>query len=210
MTETESIGFYDQLGAAIYDFGAPAVFFPLGGVNVLRERTLDELDIQPGSHVLELGCGTGALTEKLIQRGALVTAVDQSKAMLWRAHRRAPSATFVQRDILSLNCDQKFDRVLIAFVLHHMDIKARISTLNIARDALRTGGLIGILDWVEPTRSPLRWALHAFLSAVEPGSAKDWVKRGFETHLEQSGLAKLRSCNLAMGAARVVVAASKV
>src|SRR5438067_13413669 len=98
---------YDRLGAMIYDFGAPAVFLPVGGIDVLRERVLDALEIRAGSNVLELGCGTGALTTKLIPRGANVIGVDQSEAMLCRARRRAPSATFIRCDILNFKCAQK-------------------------------------------------------------------------------------------------------
>ena len=114
MTETrQGSGITDRVNAFVYDFGAPAVFFPLGGINALREKTLDALDIRPQSSVLELGCGTGALSEKLIARGAVVTAVDRSEAMLRRARRRAPSAKFLRGDILNFQCEQKFDRALI-------------------------------------------------------------------------------------------------
>jgi hypothetical protein len=42
MTETgEVVHFNEQLGAFLYDVGAPAVFFPLGGIGAMREKTLD-------------------------------------------------------------------------------------------------------------------------------------------------------------------------
>lgn len=199
---------YEQLGAAVYDWGAPAVFLPLGGLKVLRERALDVLEIQRGISVLELGCGTGALTAMMLHRGVTVTAVDQSEAMLRRARRRAPAATFILSDLLDFNCDRKFDRVLLAFVLHHLEADARLATLKLARTALKPGGLVGVLDWAEPDNAILGWTLHAFLRAVEPSSAEDFIKQGMETYLEQAGLAHVRSRELGKGVAKVCVAAS--
>ncbi|SRR5581483_5125978 len=200
------LGITDRVTAFVYDFGAPAVFYPVGGINALREKALDALDIRPGASVLELGCGTGALTEKLISRGARVTAVDRSDAMLRRARRRAPSAKIVCCDILNFQYEQKFDRVLLAFVLHHMEAKERLSTLKIARRALEPDGLVGILDWAEPPRVPLRWIVRGFISAVEPRSAMDWIEQGFESHLGRSDLRMIDKFDLAMGAAKVVIA----
>ena len=43
-------------------------------------------------HAVELGAGTGKLTEQLVTRGCEVTAVDRSGAMLARLARREPTA----------------------------------------------------------------------------------------------------------------------
>jgi ubiquinone/menaquinone biosynthesis C-methylase UbiE len=196
----------DRLGALTYDIGSRAIFALLGGIDRLRGRTLDALQVRPGDSVLELGCGSGALTEILIRRGASVVGVDQSEGMLRRARRRAPLATLIRADILEFKCTQKFDRVLIAFVLHHMDAEARLFTLTLARNALKPGGLIGVLDWAEPDTAGLRWALHQLLTAVEPSSALDWIESGFDSHLGQADLVSIGSRTLAMGVAKVVVA----
>ncbi|MDQ2920707.1 MAG: class I SAM-dependent methyltransferase [Acidobacteriota bacterium] len=199
---------YDRLGAIIYDVGSRAVFFPLGGIDVLREKTVDTLKVEAGSRVLELGCGTGGLTRMLIKRGANVVAIDQSEAMLRRARRNAPEATFVRSDILNFKPDYEFDRVLLAFVLHHMEADARLVTLNLARTALKPGGLVAVLDWAQPDSATLGWTLHAFLTAVEPSSALDLIQQGIETHLEQAGLVPVRSSALAKGVAKILVASS--
>src|SRR5881397_1078588 len=134
MTEPgEAVRLSEQLGAFLYDVGAPAVFFPLGGIRAMREKTLDVLDIKPGTTVLELGCGSGGLTALMIRRGAVVKSVDQSEAMLRRARRRAPEATFARCKIQDFKSDEKFDRVLLAFVLHHMESDDRLATLKLAR-----------------------------------------------------------------------------
>ena len=171
-----------------------------------RERTIDALQVSRGNSVLELGCGSGTLTEKLTRRGATVVAVDQSNGMLRRAAKRAPSATLVRADIVEFQSAEKFDRVLIAFVLHHMDAQARLFTLTLARTALKPGGLVGVLDWTGPDTAALRWGLHGLITAVEPKSALDWIESGFESHLAQAGLVAIESQTLARGVAKVVVA----
>jgi hypothetical protein len=50
------------LVGAGYDLLARLVFAPVGGLDALRAAALDEMGLAPGMHVLELGCGTGALT----------------------------------------------------------------------------------------------------------------------------------------------------
>ncbi len=198
----------EQLGAFLYDVGAPAVFFPLGGIRAVREKTLNVLDIKPGTTVLELGCGSGSLTALLIRRGAIVKGVDQSEAMLRRARRRAPEASFARCDMLDFKSREKFDRVLLAFVLHHMESDDRLATLSLTRKLLRSEGFVGILDWSEPRSAPLRWVLHASLATVEPRSAMDWIKSDFEAQLNQSGFIPIEDHPLALGAARVVLAAA--
>ncbi|HKP39322.1 MAG TPA: methyltransferase domain-containing protein, partial [Pyrinomonadaceae bacterium] len=84
--------FYDRVGAIIYDVGSRAVFAPFGGLDRLREETVDALEVEPECKVLELGCGTGGLTRVLARRRAKIVAVDQSEGMLRRARRRAPDA----------------------------------------------------------------------------------------------------------------------
>ena len=64
-----------------------------------------------GATVLELGCGTGRLTRKLLEWGLDVTAVDYSSEMLDDV---PDSATKVLSDIESLALDQTFDIVLLA------------------------------------------------------------------------------------------------
>lgn len=54
--------------------------------------------IRPGSHVLEIGCGTGWYTRWLMDRGCTVVGMDISPKMLERARARCPGGTFVVGD----------------------------------------------------------------------------------------------------------------
>ncbi|MGZ4399040.1 MAG: methyltransferase domain-containing protein, partial [Gaiellaceae bacterium] len=73
----------------------------------LQRRMAAELagmvEVEP-VEVLEVGCGTGRLTQCLRERfpGAAIVAVDFAAAMLERARRRVPDARFLLADIEEL------------------------------------------------------------------------------------------------------------
>lgn len=78
----------------------------------LRERTHALLDARfgPGSHVMELGCGTGEDTAHLVRRGVRVTATDYSAGMLDAARAKLGAGTsalaeFAQLDLGALPPD---------------------------------------------------------------------------------------------------------
>lgn len=72
------------------------------------------LFLKAGASVLELGCGTGRLTRKLVEWGLSVTAVDESVEMLAEVSGYAQA---VPSSIESLNLGRRFDRVLLASCL---------------------------------------------------------------------------------------------
>ena len=70
----------------------------------LRARVHTRLDqhFQPGTHVLEIGCGTGEDALHLSQRGVQVTATDASPAMLDAARAKTANQPLVQFEPLDL------------------------------------------------------------------------------------------------------------
>ena len=44
----------------------------------LGAAALDLLDPQPGEHILDVGCGDGALTRKIMERGRRRVGIDNS------------------------------------------------------------------------------------------------------------------------------------
>jgi malonyl-CoA O-methyltransferase len=77
-----------------------------------------------GVRVLDLGCGTGYCTEKLIQRGAVVTCADLSEKMLEQAKLRCGKAAkdYVIADAECLPFDRaSFDLVVSSLALQWCD-----------------------------------------------------------------------------------------
>jgi cyclopropane-fatty-acyl-phospholipid synthase len=66
------------------------------------ERVLQELALQPGQQVLEIGCGWGGFAERAARRGLQVTGLTLSEAQLDYATRRLARAGMAPRAALHL------------------------------------------------------------------------------------------------------------
>jgi len=101
---------------------------------------LDDIlgDLGDCARLLELGCGTGRLTRRLIGPGRHVTAVDDSADML----AALPSeATAVCGDIARLDLADRFDgAVLASGLVNHPDASVRAAFLGAAHRHLVPGG----------------------------------------------------------------------
>jgi trans-aconitate methyltransferase len=91
---------------------------------------------QPHEHILDLGCGDGALTEKLAATGATVTAIDASADMIRAARARGLDAHLTDAQSLTFNAE--FDAVFSNAALHWMQDGAAVIA-GVFR-ALKPGG----------------------------------------------------------------------
>lgn len=110
----------------------------------------------PGAQVIELGCGAGRLTRRLLEWGASVTAVDNCREMLAAL---PDGASPVLADIGSLNLDRRFDVALLASCLiNHAEPEVRTRFIDTARRHLRDGARL-LLERHDPV----------WLRRVQPG-----------------------------------------
>lgn len=94
---------YDQKLAYVANFGKDVV-------------TL--LDPQSNESILDIGCGTGDLTNDLQKSGAHVLGMDNSENMLARARLKYPKLHFIKSDVTTFQMDKKFDAVFSNAALH--------------------------------------------------------------------------------------------
>jgi trans-aconitate methyltransferase len=87
-------------------------------VSDLGEPLVDLLNPQPGERILDLACGDGVLTEKIIAKGAEVVGVDGSADMVAAAQKRGVDARVV--DAYHLDFAPEFDAVFSNAALHWM------------------------------------------------------------------------------------------
>lgn len=163
--------------ASSYDRLNSLLFFPTGSLEV-RQRFVQSMSIGRGDRVLEVGCGTGQVTQALLEAGADVVAVEQLPAMLLRARRRAPEATFVATDFRTFAAGSDFDLTVLAFVLHNFDCQGRAEILERAHAATGGRGTVAVLDWASPTAPIARAAWQAIVRKIEPSAAAAEVLNG--------------------------------
>ncbi|MGN1104665.1 MAG: class I SAM-dependent methyltransferase [Candidatus Coproplasma sp.] len=107
------------------------------------EGVADLISEPQGSLVVDLGCGTGALTNKLAQRGYNVIGIDASKQMLNRAKAAYPDLRFIHADALSFTLKQQADVIFSNAVFHWIDRRNQPTLLkNIARNLKQGGRLV--------------------------------------------------------------------
>jgi SAM-dependent methyltransferase len=84
------------------------------------QTALDRFD--PVGDVLELACGTGLWTERLIGHAANLTAVDGSPEMLALCRERVsdPRVQYVQADLFSWEPERTYDVCFFGFWLSHV------------------------------------------------------------------------------------------
>lgn len=73
---------------------------------------------QPGERILDLGCGTGQLTEQIAKTGATAIGIDKSPEMVTRAKENYPHLEFAIADATQLADSESFDAVFSNATLH--------------------------------------------------------------------------------------------
>jgi trans-aconitate 2-methyltransferase len=102
------------------------------------EDVVRQLAPRPGERILDLGCGTGYLTDLISQAGAYVIGIDNSPAMIGRAQAAWPDLDFRVLPATDFHFDTPFDAVFSNAVLHWvLDKEAAIDQIY---RTLRTGG----------------------------------------------------------------------
>lgn len=114
---------YDDKHSFVYKFG---------------EDVVSLLDPQPGERILDLGCGTGHLTQQIADAGAEVVGLDSSVEMVAQARALYPDLTFIHGDGADFHFDQPFDAVFSNAALHW--IKQPEQVADCVHAVLKPGG----------------------------------------------------------------------
>jgi ubiquinone/menaquinone biosynthesis C-methylase UbiE len=115
----------------------------------------DQIHCEPGSRLLDLGCGTGALGAVLASSlsDVTITGIDRDPRMLVRAANRwaRGEASGVMGLAHGLPfADDAFDAVTATLFLHHLTSAQKLQALVEAKRVLRAGGRLYIADWTKP------------------------------------------------------------
>ncbi len=102
------------------------------------ENLLAQLNPQAGERILDLGCGTGQLTQQIAESGATVIGIDSDRAMIHQAQANYPHITFKVADAANFQLETAVDAVFSNAALHWVT-EAEAAVECIAR-SLKPGG----------------------------------------------------------------------
>jgi trans-aconitate methyltransferase len=114
---------YDQKHAFVYQFG---------------ENVLETLDAKAGEHILDIGCGTGYLTQQIQNAGAIVKGTDYSPEMIAQAKESYPEVAFEVADAGNFDEAGKYDAVFSNAALHW--VKNQDGMMDSVYKSLKPGG----------------------------------------------------------------------
>ena len=134
------------------------------GIYILTLGKLDKVydrltsRIKKGQTILDLGCGTGALTLRAVQKGAKVKGIDINPQMLEIAQKRAIKKNLIQNielcemGVAELETEKSdsYDMVMSGLCFSELSNDELIFTLKEVKRILRQGGFLLVADEVKP------------------------------------------------------------
>jgi 2-polyprenyl-3-methyl-5-hydroxy-6-metoxy-1,4-benzoquinol methylase len=182
------------------DYDRGIQILTLGRIQLIKQRIANTY-VQADMRILEIGCGTGTLTTMMGAKGARVTGIDASPAMLNEADKKVNLQNLNERVTLqymdaSLIGDRfpdgSFDLIVSTLVFSEFSPDLQRYVLEACKKLLAPHGHLLIADEVSPTRALARLL---FYLVRLPLALLTWLLtrtsttalQGFEALLEQGG-----------------------
>ncbi|GAB2574395.1 methyltransferase domain-containing protein [Spirosoma areae] len=153
---------------------------PAGHNPILERRTVENANrnllkyLRPGLTVLDVGCGSGAITRSIAEKtgpAGRVLGIDTGEKLIEQARQNAgnmPGLAFQQADVYSFDTTEQFDLVTCARTLQWL-ARPEAALLNMKR-FVKPGGQLAILDfnhekisWTPAPPAAMRTFYDAFL-----------------------------------------------
>lgn len=110
----------------------------MGFVSAYGKGVVELLNPRKGERILDLGCGTGDLTQQIADAGADVTGMDLSVPMIAKARQKYPGLDFQVGDAGGFRLPEPVDAVFSNAALHWM--KDALAVADSVWQALKPGG----------------------------------------------------------------------
>ena len=98
------------------------------------------IDAGENSTILDLGCGNGALSKVLYDKGYIVKGIDASRELLDIAKKDYPDIEFIQADATEFSLQEPVDIVFSNAVFHWIDKERQQDMLKCVYNVLKENG----------------------------------------------------------------------
>lgn len=157
------------------------------------KKAIKDMNIQPGDHIMDLGCGTGRnaklMCSYLNEKGH-ITGLDISESMekqFLNTLKGDNRVKFINKRIdQAFDLQVMFDKVFISFVIHGFPHEIRSTVIQNVFNHLKPGGSFYILDFAEFDMDKMP-ALHRFIfKKFECKYAFDYIRRDWKGILTEN------------------------
>lgn len=124
------------------------------------------------SRILDLGCGMGHYSNYMYNKGFNVLGIDFSEKMINIAKKNNPNIDFIISDICELKTieNQKFDGIVLAYVLQHLSKKEVLTLFKSINDHLNPKAKIliflregnGVVEEIEPIDTRYKYVINEY------------------------------------------------
>ncbi len=166
-------------------------------VFAVYKRILDSIDIK-NPDVIELGCGTGGLTAKIIKEyGGTATLVDNSDyalkiaSSIFKRHRL--SFNIIKADLLKFKPPQKFDIAHSEGLIEHFSGKEQKKIIELHKNCINENGFVLISTPRKTWYYSISRKMLEVLGKWPFGDEKPMDAKKLKNILEQNGLT-VRQC----------------
>lgn len=146
--------------------------FQEGTVRPVYEAVFERTDVGAGTRYLDVGCGAGMAAQIAASRGAEVSGIDASDALLAIAQSRASDGDFRQGDLEELPFDDQTFDLVTGFNSFQYAGNPKVA-LSEARRVTKPDGKIIVMTWGDPegmAAAAIVGALRPLMPAPPPGA----------------------------------------
>jgi SAM-dependent methyltransferase len=140
-----------------------------------NDALFDQTGVGPRTRLLDIACGSGYAASVAAHRGATVSGLDASEALIAIARARTPAGDFRVGDMFALPFDDDSFDVATSF---NGIWKGCEGALIEARRVVRPGGLVGLTFWGSPKRLGLMPYFATLLELSPPDHASATINQG--------------------------------
>lgn len=130
------------------DMGVTGIYKNYGTVlEKTYETAVENVEEAEACRVLDIGVGTGNLSEFFIKNGYDIIGIDQSRDMMNQAKNKFPGLRLRIGEFLKIPYENKrFDRIVSTYAFHHLDSQEKVVALKEMLRVLKEDGRIIIGD----------------------------------------------------------------